>query len=74
MLNDDKIVTHQDAITFMGHIISNQGIQAEPAKVSAIVNMPAPTDIAGIKRFCGMVQYLSRFLPNLAGDLEPFVS
>ncbi|XP_074649040.1 protein NYNRIN-like [Tubulanus polymorphus] len=33
--------------------------------------MPAPTDVTGIKRLCGMVQYLARFLPNLASDLEP---
>ena len=32
--------------------------------------MPAPTDISGVRQLCGMVQYLSRFLPNLSGDLE----
>ena len=71
LLNDDKIVTHQDSITFMGHIISAQGIQADPAKIAAIIDMPAPKDVAGVKRFCGMVQYLARFLPNLTDSLAP---
>ena len=59
-------------ITFMGHIITNNGIKADPRKVEAIEQMPTPSDVAGVKRFCGMIQYLSRFMPNLASDLEPF--
>ena len=33
--------------------------------------MPAPTDVEGIRRICGMAQYMSRFIPDLAGTLEP---
>ena len=33
--------------------------------------MPSPPYASGVKQFCGMVQYLARFLPNLANDLEP---
>ena len=32
--------------------------------------MLSPTDIHGVKRFWGMVQYLARFVPNLARLLE----
>ena len=46
-------------------------MKVDEAKVQAIHDMPAPTDVAGVKRICGMVQYLSRFLPDLAGTLEP---
>ena len=46
-------------------------MKADKNKVEAILEMPAPTDISGVGRLCGMVQYLSRFLPNLLGDLEP---
>jgi len=33
--------------------------------------MPTPNDVSGKKRFCCMVQYLTKFMPNLATDLEP---
>ena len=36
-----------------------------------IVEMPAPTDVTGVCRLCGMVQYLARYTPNFADDLEP---
>ena len=55
----------------MGHMITTEGIQADQSKEEAILNMPALTDVHGVKRFCGMIQYLSKFLPNLASDLQP---
>ena len=33
--------------------------------------MPQPVDVQGVRRFCGMVQYLSKFIPHLADTLEP---
>ena len=59
---------------FMGHKIITKGIQADDDKVKAILEMPPPTGIHGVKRFCGMVQYLAKFMPDLATDLEPVVS
>lgn len=70
-LNKEKAVLKQTQITFMGHLITNKGIQADQRKVEAIINMPAPVDTHGVKRLCGMIQYLSKFLPNLATDIEP---
>ena len=46
-------------------------MKADEAKVQVIRDMPAPTDVAGVKRLCGMVQYMSRFLPDLAETIEP---
>ena len=33
--------------------------------------MPKPEDVEGVRRFCGFVNYLSKFLPKLADVLEP---
>ena len=71
MLNDEKSVIQQTQVKFMGHVITAEGVQADQSKVEAILNMPAPTDVHGVKRFCEMIQYLSKFLPNLASDLQP---
>ena len=54
----------------MGHMITTEGVQADQSKVEAILNMPAPTDVHGVKRVCGMIQYLYKFLPNLASELQ----
>ena len=70
-LNDAKAAIHQDEISFMGHRISAEGVQPDRSKVAAILDMPPPTDVHGVRRLCGMVQYLAKFMPNLASDLEP---
>ena len=71
MLNDEKSVLQKTQVKFMGHMITTEGVQADQSKVEVILNMPAPTDVHRVKRFCGMIQYLSKFLPNLASDLQP---
>ena len=71
LLNDTKEVAEEPKITFMGHLLTENGISPDPAKVTAIRNMPAPTDISAVRRLCGTVQYLARFIPNLAQHLEP---
>ena len=71
ILNDQKSAVKQTSITFMGHKITSNGVEADPAKMSAIVNMPEPHDVASIRRFCGMTQYLYRFLPSLSEVLAP---
>ena len=54
----------------MSHLLTNQGVAIDPKKVSAISEMEAPTDITGLKRFLGMVNYLAKFMPCLSHDCE----
>ena len=58
-------------VTFIGHIATDLGLCADPAKVRAITDMPPPADVAGVQRVLGMAQYLSKFLPNLSDLTKP---
>ena len=71
MLNDEKVDMRKTEITFIGHLITKEGIQAGPTKITAIRGMPSPTDVHSVKQFCGMIQYLARFIQILAQMLEP---
>ena len=55
----------------MGHIITAGGVKPDPAKVAAILQMPPPQDVPGVKRLYAVVQYLAKFLPKHANDLTP---
>ena len=70
-LNPTKIQFKLQKITFMGHILSENGISPDPSMVAAIANMPKPEDRAAVLRFCGMVNYLSQFCPNLSQTIRP---
>ncbi|XP_052718583.1 uncharacterized protein K02A2.6-like [Crassostrea angulata] len=47
------------------------GVKIDDKKVKAINDMQPPTDVSGIKRLCGMVQYMAKFLPDLSTIMEP---
>ena len=70
-LNKAKTKLRKSEITFLGHKITSHGLMPDPLKVEAIVNMDPPTDVAGIQRLAGMVNYLAKFLPNLSEVMEP---
>ena len=69
-LNRKKVQLRKKSVPYMSHLLTNQGVAIDPKKVSAISEMEAPTDITGLKRFLGMVNYLAKFMPCLSHDCE----
>lgn len=53
-------------ISFLGDIISEEGIRPSPATVSSVIDIPAPTDKLGVQRMLGVVNYFGKVLPALA--------
>jgi len=58
-----------ESITFMKHSINAHRFSVDPDKVSAIMKMKEPQNIDELRRFLGMVSYVMKFIPNLAGVL-----
>ena len=44
-LNERKVRFKTTQVTYLGHLITNQGLRADPEKVEAIEKMPAPQDV-----------------------------
>ena len=70
-LNKEKCEFGVSELVFLGDVIGAAGIRPDPKKVSAIVNMDAPKDKAGVLRFMGMISYLSKWIPDMASHAEP---
>ena len=52
-------------INFLGHHISQRGIEADVKKVKHILNWPIPKNAMEVHTFLGLVQYMAGFLPLL---------
>ena len=65
-LNRAKCVSRQTRVTFLGFVITTEGVEPSPEKVSEILAMPPPTNVSEVRTLTGVVQFLSRFLPNLS--------
>ena len=70
-LSAKKLQFKATSVTFMGHRLTEKGLEPDSAKISAIMEMPRPEDKAGVQRFLGMCQYLSKFCPNLSASVLP---
>ena len=70
-LNRDKFQLRKSEVPFIGHVATKDGLKVHPDKIRAIVDMPVPTDVQGVQRLLGMVQYLSKFIPNLSDLTKP---
>ena len=58
-------------VMYNGEILTKDGVEPDPEKVKAIIDMPPPTDKPGLHRYIGMLTYLSPFCPNLSSVLQP---
>ena len=65
-LNFDKCQVKQPRVTYVGHLVTDQGLQPDPEKVRAVRSMPVPGSKEDVRRFLGFVQYLSKFIPNMS--------
>ena len=56
---------------YIGHILTSNGVQADPSKIQAILQMKQPNDVAGVRHIFGTVNHLAKFFPRLSQVLAP---
>ena len=58
-------------ITYLGHIVSKNGIETDPKKIAAVVQWPKPTTVTQVRKFLGFTNYYRKFLHNYAKIAKP---
>ena len=67
----DKCQFARQRISYLGHIISNKGIEMDDTKVKSIVNFPVPQNTSELRRFLGLSGYYRRFIENFSLITSP---
>ena len=70
-LNKDKCHIKQHEISYVGHILTKDGLKPDTRKTEAITEMPTPRNREELQRFLGMLTYLNKFIPNLSQVASP---
>jgi len=71
-LNPTKCVFGVPSGKLLGFIVSHRGIEANPEKINAILNMEAPASIKDVQKLTGCMSALNRFLSRLGERGLPF--
>lgn len=66
-----KLVLGVPSLDFLSYEVSGTGMRPSASRVSAIREYPTPKTLKDAQRFCGMVNYYRRFVPNMAETLSP---
>ena len=71
-LNPAKCAFGVSAGKFLGFIVNNRGIEANPDKIKAVLDMPSPSSIKEVQRLTGRIAALSRFVSRASDKCQPF--
>ena len=70
-LNRGKMKIKTSQVPYIGHILTVNGLKPGPSKVRAVEEIPSQEDKPALLRFLGMVNYISKFIPNLSDLTQP---
>ena len=71
-LNPLKCAFKVSVDRFLGFMVTQRGIEANPAHLKAILQSPAPSSKKGIQQLTGRLAALGRFISRFRDRLKPF--
>ncbi|MCG7879381.1 MAG: RNase H-like domain-containing protein, partial [Candidatus Thiodiazotropha endolucinida] len=70
-LKPKKCDLFEKSVTFLGHIISDEGVGTDPEKVRAVKEWPVPVSQTEIRSFLGLCGYYRRFIKGYSEIAKP---
>lgn len=59
------------SVTFLGHILSSEGISKCPEYTNKVANFPRPTNVTELRRFLGLINFQRKFIQNCSSIAKP---
>ena len=53
-----------EMVSYLGHVVTEEGITADPGKVEQVCAWPIPENSTKVKSFLGLASYYRRFIPD----------
>ena len=70
-LKPSKCEFFKHRIAYLGHIVSDKGIETDPKKIEAILKWPVPKTVHDVRSFLGFTNYYRKFIYKYAQKAKP---
>ncbi|XP_051515080.1 uncharacterized protein LOC127418541 [Myxocyprinus asiaticus] len=70
----EKCEFHQSTISFLGYVISSEGVSMDSSKVQAILQWPLPVSVKELQPFLGFANFYRLFIRGYSSVAAPFTS
>lgn len=70
-LSPDKCHFFRKSVKYLGHIVSEEGVETDPEKIAALTTWPKPRNIKELKSFLGFAGYYRRFIKDYSKIARP---
>lgn len=73
-LSIEKCKFFQTSVRYLGHIVSQRGVETDPEKVEALKTWPSPKNLKDLRSFLGFAGYYRRFIKDFSKIVKPLTS
>uniref|UniRef100_A0A3B1JQK1 Gypsy retrotransposon integrase-like protein 1 n=2 Tax=Astyanax mexicanus TaxID=7994 RepID=A0A3B1JQK1_ASTMX len=70
-LSLEKCKFFQASVRYLGHVVSEDGVETDPEKIEALKTWPSPMNLKELRSFLGFAGYYRRFIQNYSKIVKP---
>ena len=71
MLKPSKCHCFSKQVEFLGHVVSQKGVEKDPKKITDVKEWPIPRRVNDVRSFLGLSGYYQRFIKDYGAMAKP---
>lgn len=70
-LSPEKCKFFQSSVRYLGHVVSERGVETDPEKIAALRTWPVPHRLKELRAFLGFCGYYRKFIKGYSSIVKP---